>query len=150
MVTFAAPWRRLVREQSMAVEPPPMTTTSRPTSSGSPRLAFFMKSTPYWMPSRSPPGMSRPTAFMAPAQMATAAFSGPSRPPPEPHAHLDRLPRQAEGGHADEHRAAGVGQVVVDGHLVAGHGQLAGDGQTGRPGADHGPAPAPRGDDRHP
>ncbi len=32
-----------------------------------------MKSTPYWMPFRSLPGMSRGTALMAPAQMATAS-----------------------------------------------------------------------------
>ncbi len=32
-----------------------------------------MKSTPYWMPLRSPPGTSRPTASMAPAQMAMAS-----------------------------------------------------------------------------
>ena len=50
--------------------------------------------------------------------------------------HLDRLARQAEGGHADEHRAAAVGQAVEDGDLVALHRQLAGDGQAGRPGAD--------------
>ena len=50
--------------------------------------------------------------------------------------HLDGVTRQPEGRHADEHRAAGHGQLVEDGDLVAGHGQLAGHGQPGRPGAD--------------
>jgi hypothetical protein len=50
-----------------------MTTTSLPTSIGSPRFARFMKSTPYWTPSRSAPGTSRATAFMAPAVIATAS-----------------------------------------------------------------------------
>ena len=50
--------------------------------------------------------------------------------------HLDGVTRQPEGRHADQHRAAGHGQLVVDGDLVSGHGQLAGHGQPGRPGTD--------------
>ena len=52
-----------------------MTTTSWPTSSGWPRLAFFMKSTPYWTPSSSAPGMSSATASIAPAVMAIPSKS---------------------------------------------------------------------------
>ncbi len=50
--------------------------------------------------------------------------------------HLDCLAREAERGHADEHRAAGVGQLVEDGDLVTGNGELARDGETRRPGTD--------------
>ena len=57
--------------------------------------------------------------------------------------------RQPEGGHAHEHRAAGHGQLVEDGHLVAGDGELAGHGQAGRPGADDGDGRVARGDERH-
>ena len=54
----------------------------------------------------------------------------------EPDVHLDRLAREAERGHADEHRAAAVRQAVEDGHLVALGRQLAGDREAGRSGAD--------------
>src|SRR4029079_12819312 len=50
--------------------------------------------------------------------------------------HLDRLAREAEGGNADEHRPAGVGQAVEDRDLLALGGQLAGHGQPGRTGPD--------------
>ena len=50
--------------------------------------------------------------------------------------HLDGLARQAEGRHADEHRAAAVGQAVEDRALVALHRELARDRDPGRPGAD--------------
>ena len=63
--------------------------------------------------------------------------------------HLDGLARQAEGGHADEHRAARVGQLVEDRHLVAGDGQLARDGDAGRPGADDRDGRVARRDERH-
>ena len=63
--------------------------------------------------------------------------------------HLDRLAREAEGRHADEHRAAGVGQLVEDGHLVAGDGQLARHGDARRAGADHRDAGVARRDPRH-
>ena len=59
-----------------------------------------------------------------------------AEPLDEPDVHLDRLARQAEGGDADEHRAAAVRQAVEDGDLVALGRQLAGDGDAGRPGAD--------------
>ena len=54
----------------------------------------------------------------------------------EPDVHLDRLARQAEGRHADEHRPAAVRQAVEDGDLVALRRELAGDGDAGRTGAD--------------
>ena len=50
--------------------------------------------------------------------------------------HLDRLARQAECRHADEHRAATVREAVEDRDPVALHRQLTGDRQPGRPGAD--------------
>ena len=59
-----------------------------------------------------------------------------AEPLDEAEVHLDGLPRQAERGHADQHRAAGIGQLVEDGDLVTGHGQLA--RATARP---EGPAP---------
>ena len=62
----------------------------------------------------------------------------------EAEVHLDGLPRQAEGGHADEHRAAREGQLVEDGHLVAGDGQLARDREAGGTGADDGDGGVPR------
>ena len=60
-----------------------------------------------------------------------------AEPLDEPDVHLDRLARQAERRHADEHRAAAVRQAVEDRDLVALHRELAGDRQAGRPGADH-------------
>ena len=63
-----------------------------------------------------------------------------AEPLDEPDVHLDRLARQAERRDADEHRAAAVRQAVEDRDLVALRRELAGDGETGRPGAD----------DRHP
>ena len=65
---------------------------------------------------------------------------GHAEPLDEPDVHLDGLARQTEGGHADEHRAAGDGQLVEDGHLVAGDGELARHGEAGRAGADDGDA----------
>ena len=50
----------------------------------------------------------------------------------QPDVHLDRFARQPEGRHADEHRAAGVRQAVVDGDLVALGRELAGDGDARR------------------
>ena len=66
----------------------------------------------------------------------------------EPDVHLDRFARQAEGGHADEHRPAAVRQAVEDGHLEALERQLAGDGDPGRSGPDHGDPLVARGDRR--
>ena len=63
--------------------------------------------------------------------------------------HLDRLTRQAEGRHADEHRAAAVGQLVEDRDLVAGSGQLARHGDAGRAGADDRDGRVARRDLRH-
>ncbi len=59
-----------------------------------------------------------------------------AEPLDEPDVHLDRLARQAERRHADQHRPAGVGQAVEDGDLVALGRELAGDGETGRAGTD--------------
>ena len=59
-----------------------------------------------------------------------------AEPLDEPHVHLDGLSRQAEGGDADEHRAAAVRQAVEHRALVALHRELAGDGHTGRAGTD--------------
>ena len=59
-----------------------------------------------------------------------------AEPLDEPDVHLDRLAREAEGGHADEHRAAAVRQAVEDGHLVALGRELAGDRDAGRSGPD--------------
>ena len=56
----------------------------------------------------------------------------------EPEVHLDGFAREAEGRHTHEHRAAGHGQLVEDGDLVAGHGELTGHGEAGGAGADHG------------
>ena len=67
----------------------------------------------------------------------------------EPEVHLDGLARQPEGGHADEHRAAGEGQLVEDGHLVAGDGQLARHGEAGGAGADDRHGGVARRDGRH-
>ena len=64
---------------------------------------------------------------------ADAVPEANAQPLDELEVHLDGLARQAEGRHADEHRAAAVGQLVEDGHLVAGDGQLARDGDA-RPG----------------
>ena len=63
--------------------------------------------------------------------------------------HLDGLARQAEGGDADEHRAAGERQAVEDGDAVALGGQFACDGDTRRTGADHGHALRPWRDPGH-
>ena len=59
-----------------------------------------------------------------------------AQPLDQPDVHLDRLARQAEGRHADEHRAAAVRQLVEDRDLVAAVGQLARDGDAGGAGAD--------------
>ena len=67
---------------------------------------------------------------------ADAEAEPDAQPLHEPEVHLDGLARQAEGGHADEHRAAAVGQLVEDGDLVAGDGQLTRDGHARRAGAD--------------
>ena len=50
--------------------------------------------------------------------------------------HLDRLARQPEGRDADEHRAAGIREAVVDGDLIALGRELAGDRDAGRSGPD--------------
>ena len=59
-----------------------------------------------------------------------------AEPLDEADVHLDRLARQAERRHADEHRPAAVRQGVEDRAPEALHRQLAGDGDPGRPGAD--------------
>ena len=59
-----------------------------------------------------------------------------AQPLDEADVHLDRLAREAERGDADEHRAAAVGQAVVDVDAVALHRELARDGDPGRSGAD--------------
>ena len=59
-----------------------------------------------------------------------------AEPLDEPDVHLDRLAREAERGHADEHRAAAVRQAVEDGDLVALGRELAGDRDAGRSGPD--------------
>ena len=59
-----------------------------------------------------------------------------AQPLDELEVHLDGFARETEGGDADEHRAAAVGQLVEDGDLVAGRGQLARDGDAGGSGAD--------------
>ena len=105
--------------------------------------------------------MSSATASIAPAVMAIASKSRWSssnvmsmpivvsktkrdaEPLDEPDVHLDRLARQAERGHADEHRAAAVRQAVEDGDLVALGRELAGDGDA-RPGRRRRPRPARR------
>jgi hypothetical protein len=46
--------------------------------------------------------------------------------------HLDRLAREAERGHPDEHRAAAIREAVVDGDLVALRRQLARDRDSRR------------------
>ena len=112
-----------------------------------------MKSTPYWTPSRSAPGTSSATAFIAPAVIATASKSRwrssnddvdadvrvvverHAQPLDEADVHLDRLAREAERGHADEHRPAAERQAVVDVDAVALHRQLARDRDPRRPGA---------------
>ena len=72
-----------------------------------------------------------------------------AEPLDQPDVHLDRLARQAEGRDADEHRAAGVGQAVEDGDLVALGRELAGDGESGRSRADHRDPLLARRDARH-
>ena len=69
---------------------------------------------------------------------ADAVPEADAQPLDELEVHLDRLARQAEGGDTDEHRSAAIGQLVEDGHLVAGDGQLARHGDAGRTGADDG------------
>ena len=59
-----------------------------------------------------------------------------AQPLDEADVHLDRLAREAERRDADEHRAAAEREAVVDRDLVAVGGQLAGDGDAGRSGAD--------------
>ena len=62
-------------------------------------------------------------------------------PDPEPldeaDVHLDRLARQPERGHADEHRAAAVGQAVVDVDAETVQGELPRDRDPGRAGTHH-------------
>ena len=58
----------------------------------------------------------------------------------EAHVGLDCLARKSERRNADEHRAAAVRQAVVDGDLVALHGELARNGEASRPSTDHGDA----------
>ena len=119
------------------------------------------------MPSRSEPGTSSPTGIHGPgadgdgievglellerdvAPDAGIESEAHTQPLDQPDVHLDRLARQSEGGHADEHRAAGEGQLVEDRDLVAGRGQLASDRDAGRSGADDGDLRVLRRDDRH-
>ena len=126
-----------------------------------------MKSTPYWMPSRSLPGTSsghgvhragadgdrvEPLLELLEGDVAPDArvvAEGHAEPLDQARVHLDGLAREAEGRHADEHRAAGVGQLVEDRDLVAGDGQLARDRQTGRAGADDRDGRVARRDERH-
>ena len=58
----------------------------------------------------------------------------------EAHVGLNCFARKSEGGNADEHRAAAVREAVIDGDLVALHGELARNGETGGAGTDHGDA----------
>ena len=55
----------------------------------------------------------------------------------EAHVGLDCFAWKSEGRNADEHGAAAVRQAVVDGDLVALHGELACNGEAGGAGADH-------------
>ena len=64
----------------------------------------------------------------------------------EAHVHLDRLAGQPEGGHADQHRAAGEREAIEDGDAVTLDRQLAGDRDARRPGPDHRDALVPRRD----
>ena len=104
---------------------------------------------------------------MAPAQMAMASnallellegdvpadagveVERDAQPLDQPEVHLDGLARQAEGGHADEHRAAREGQLVVHRDLVARDGQLARDREARGAGADHGDGGVTGRDDGH-
>jgi hypothetical protein len=99
--------------------------------------------------------MSSPTASIAPAQIAIPSksrrsvsklMSGPiflsylnvtPQPLHETGVHLDRLARQPEGRHADQHRAAGKREAVEDSHAVSLDRELTGDGDARRPGAHH-------------
>ena len=74
---------------------------------------------------------------------------GDAEPLDEADVHLDRLARQAERRDADEHRPAGIRQAVEDRHHEALQGELAGDGQPGRAGADDGDALGACLDGRH-
>ena len=112
-----------------------------------------MKSTPYWTPARSEPGhveldrVHRPGRDRDRVEVALELVErdvrADRRVEHEVHAEaldqpdvlLDGLAREPEGRHADEHRAAGVGQAVVDRDRDALEGQLASDGQPGRAGS---------------
>ena len=72
-----------------------------------------------------------------------------AQPLDQPDVHLDRLARQPERGHADQHRAAAEREAVEDGALVALDRQLAGDRQARRAGADHRDPLGPRRDLGH-
>ena len=55
----------------------------------------------------------------------------------EAHVGLNRFTRKSECRNADEHRAAAIRQAVVNGDLVALHGELARHRETGRASTNH-------------
>ncbi len=79
----AAISRSAVRAASRATFPPPITTTSSPSSTRYPRLAFSRKSTARSTPSSSTPGMLRSRPRMQPTPRNTDANPSSFREPSE-------------------------------------------------------------------
>ncbi len=74
-VTFSAPRRSALRQQSIAVFPPPITTTRRPTLLTWPKAIEVSQSMPMWMffSASLRPGISRSLPRGAPVPTNTAS-----------------------------------------------------------------------------
>ena len=157
-LTFLAPRRSEVRQQSIAVLPTPMISTRSPILSMCSKATDSSQSMPMWMRSVSRrPGRSSSLPLGAPEPTNTASNpcrSSRSRRPltgraeaqldahVEDHADffVEHRLRQAEGGNIAAHQAAGRVEPLEDHHFVAERRQIVGDRERGGTGADAGDA----------
>src|SRR5271167_845278 len=153
-LTSSPPRRREVRQQSMAVLPPPSTITRRPIFSTWPKETLESQSMPMWMFARASwrPGMSssRPRAdedrVIAFGQQRLQAVhplalaQGHAEPGDVVHLLVDHRLRQTKARDLAADHAAGPGVGVDDGQVVAHRRQVARHRQRGGPGADQGDA----------
>src|SRR6266545_1954713 len=133
----AAISRSAVRATSRATFPPPITTTSSPSSTRYPAFALIRKSTALSTPSSSTPGTCKSRLRMAPTAMNTAANPS-SFSEDGADLGLQNLPAQAVRGDPEDHHAAGPVRGVQDDRTVAVRCEVVGAGEAGRPGPHDG------------
>ena len=161
-LTSSPPRRREVRQQSMAVLPPPSTITRWPILSMWPNETLESQSMPMWMLARgllaarqvevaaARRAGAHEDRVVALGQQGLQAVDPLAEPQLDAEAGdvadllVDHLFGQAEARDLAADHAAGLGVAVEDGDLVAEGRQVAGHGQRGGAGADQGDALAVR------